>query len=67
VIDWGARVKSESNQKSGAGMFRASMRIVGAAKVVRVHAKFASKPGDWVWSKPNVEMSTLAGKFGYWW
>lgn len=48
-------------------MFRASMRVMGAAKVVRVHAKVASKPKDWVWPKPNVEMSTLAGEFGYWW
>jgi hypothetical protein len=39
------RVKSESNQKSCAGVFGASMSIMGAAKVVRVHAKFASKPG----------------------
>lgn len=36
------RVESKFNKKSSNRMFGASMKVVGAAELVRVHAKLAS-------------------------
>ena len=35
-------------------MLGASMRIVGAAELVRVHAKVASEPRKMSWPKPRI-------------
>ena len=58
MLDRGCKSKSKSNQKSGARMFRASMGVMGAAKVVRVHAKIASKPKDWGGRNQTLSVDT---------